>query len=219
MLAVGLSLGPSRSILVASPSDSSVWAGYRTSMGGITHVAATWTQPRVRPRGSGPNAVVFWVGLEGQASDTVEQIGTDADCGSGATPQYGAWYEIYPQPAVAADLSIAAGDTVTATVVSLGKNRFRLVLRNDTTGARFATTQVARDAGATAGAIFVESPSETGTSLAEFNRVCFTRCAFNGQPIGAFALTPFDIVTGGAVAETTTSELGTDGASFSVTHR
>lgn len=208
VLAVGLS----------ASSLPAVWAGYHTSTGDVTRVTATWTQPWVGQRGVEPNVVGFWIGLEGHDGNTVEQIGTDGYC-DGAVTQYHAWYELYPAPTVPIDLAINPSDTVSATVVSLGRDRFRLTLVNDTTGARFATTQIAKGVGDTAAAIIVEVPQRSGVTLAGFGTVRFTKCAVDGRPLDAFALRRLDIVTDSGVAETTTSELGADGASFSVTRR
>ena len=51
----------------------------------------------------------FWVGLDGDTSNTVEQTGTDADC-SGTTPQYYAWYEMYPKFPVNFSNPVKPGD-------------------------------------------------------------------------------------------------------------
>jgi hypothetical protein len=213
----------------ASPSPSSptgqggfatpsIWAGYRTSIGGITSVIATWIQPWVEQRGVVPNVVVFWVGLEGQHTDTVEQIGTGGYC-DGVSTGYDAWHELFPKPAVTIDLAVNPTDTVTATVASIGHDCFRLTLVDDTTHARFATTQVARGVGDTAGAIAVERRGTSDVGLAGFDPVHFTRCALNGQPIGGFRLTSFDIASDDGTVETTTSPVATGGTSFTVTRR
>lgn len=203
----------------ARPADSLVWAGYETTRDGITRVTATWNQPGVTPRSSGLNDVVFWVGLTGGESNTVEQIGTEGDCRSGTPARYDAWYELFPEPLMRTGLAIRPGDTVTATVVGLGHNRFSLTLANHATGARFATTQVAGNVGNTHGAIIVEESRESDVGLAGFDPVRFSRCAFNGKPVAAFRLTSFDIAPTHGVAETTTSEVSTDGAGFTVARR
>src|SRR5271157_4049630 len=52
---------------------SSNWAGYDDSTEGpFTTVTATWTQPRVRTTGETFTDAAFWVGLDGDNSDTVE---------------------------------------------------------------------------------------------------------------------------------------------------
>ena len=57
---------------------SSNWSGYDDSTDGpFTSVTATWVQPPVRPAGATFTDAAFWVGLDGDNSDTVEQIGTE----------------------------------------------------------------------------------------------------------------------------------------------
>jgi hypothetical protein len=201
---------------------SANWAGYTSAAGGITRVTATWTQPQVHPRGVGLNQVAFWVGLDSYQGHTVEQIGTTGWVESDMIPSYDAWYEMYPEPTISfpnwSSSAVRPGDTVTATVTRLGQNRFRFTLVNDTTGARFATTQIAGGVGDTEGAIIVEA-QVSGSAFAGFDPVRFSSCAFNGRPIDAFALTKLDLVTRGGVSEATTSALAADGASFSVTRR
>ena len=53
------------------------------------------------------------MGLDGDGTNTVEQIGTDADCSSGK-PVYYAWYEMYPKFPVNLSLTINPGDTISA---------------------------------------------------------------------------------------------------------
>jgi hypothetical protein len=79
--------------------SSSNWAGYAAAgaAGRFTSVSASWTQPTATCS-TGSQYAAFWVGLDGYTSQTVEQIGTEADCSgpNPATPQYYTWYEVYP---------------------------------------------------------------------------------------------------------------------------
>ena len=197
---------------------STNWAGYRTSTGGVTRATATWVQPRLELVGLHPNVVGCWVGLSSPQSRMIVQIGTEGYRDPSVT-DYRAWYELYPKAPVTIDLAVNPTDTVTVTVASLGAGRYRLTLANDTTHARFDITQVATEVGDTAGAIVVEGQSEHGAVLAGFGSVRFTRCAFDGRPIGSFALSAFDIFTDSGVAQTTTSGLSANGTSFTVTRR
>ena len=56
----------------------------------------------------------FWVGLDGDNSDTVEQIGTEGY--SEGVAGYDAWYEMYPLYPVTIDMAIHPGDVLTGTV-------------------------------------------------------------------------------------------------------
>src|SRR5581483_7426596 len=62
-----------------SHSTSTNWSGYAVAGGRYTTV---WSS--------------FWIGLDGDTSNTVEQTGTEADCSSGRAV-YSAWYEMYPK--------------------------------------------------------------------------------------------------------------------------
>src|SRR5579884_4318905 len=102
-LAAGLAGSSAAARTAASPrsgpnhritdSTSTNWSGYAVTGNRFTSVSASWTEPAVTCSGTAYSS--FWVGLDGDTSNTVEQTGTDADC-SGSTPQYYAWYEMYP---------------------------------------------------------------------------------------------------------------------------
>ena len=80
---------------LATPTTSANWSGYDDSTDGpFTSVTATWTQPPVRRAGATFTDAAFWVGLDGDNSDTVEQIGTEGY--SEGVVGYDAWYEMYP---------------------------------------------------------------------------------------------------------------------------
>ena len=57
----------------------------------------------------GSQYAAFWVGLDGYAGKTVEQIGTEADC-TGPSPGYYAWYEVYPGAGVNFTNPVSPGD-------------------------------------------------------------------------------------------------------------
>jgi hypothetical protein len=119
---------------------STNWAGYAVTgaPGSVTDVKASWIVPAVdctKTSGDGPNVYAsFWTGIDGWASNTVEQIGTDSDC---ETPQgvanvatYYAWFEFYPAGAYYIgnpnstppfqNNTVTAGDYMTAEVSSSG---------------------------------------------------------------------------------------------------
>ena len=72
------------------------WAGYVASgaSGAFSKVSGSWVQPSAdASAGDGDSA--FWVGLGGDGqSDSLEQIGTEADVSQGQT-SYSAWYELF----------------------------------------------------------------------------------------------------------------------------
>ena len=78
----------------SSGATSLNWAGYSATGSSFTSVTATWTQPAVKAR-TAETYAAFWVGLDGDGSDTVEQIGTMGYTFGGRS-YYVAWYEMYP---------------------------------------------------------------------------------------------------------------------------
>ena len=201
-------------------STSTNWAGYSVSGAAYSSVTATWTQPTVAPGTSfGGQFVAFWVGLDGDGSSTVEQIGTSALVFGGFI-QYYAWWEMYPDPSVMIpSMSVHPGDAFTATVTGNGGGSFTLTLRNVTTGKAFTTTQSDATALQTSAEIVAEAPSAADGSqleLADFGSVTFSGCAIGGQPLSAL---PWDQITmasesGDTLA--TTGPLSADGSSFAV---
>ena len=195
------------------------WCGYDATGGGWTSVTATWVQPSVQTSYlTDYSWASFWVGLDGDGSNTVEQTGTDAYSGNGSVG-YIAWYEMYPADPVVIPLTISPSDEITATVTTDGSGNYTLTLTDDTTGGSYTTTQPTGPTQPVSAEVIAEDPGPLGNPvpLADFGTVDFTRCAFNGQPISAFAWNQVDMESNSGVIEAIPSALGGDGASFSVT--
>jgi len=84
--------------VVPSSVSSTNWSGYAVSSGAgtVTAVSGSWVVPKIQS-GSNNGYSSAWVGIDGLSSSSVEQIGTDSDMVRG-TPQYYAWWEVYPNP-------------------------------------------------------------------------------------------------------------------------
>ncbi len=197
------------------------WSGYDVSTDGpFTTVTATWVQPRVRTTGATVSDAAFWVGLDGDNSGTVEQIGTEG--WSEGVAGYDAWYEMYPLYPVTIDMAIHAGDVLTGTVTWAAPASFTLTLVNHTTKASYTTGQLMDIVPALASAeVIAEAPSSGSGDImpgSDYSIVPFSGCSFDGQPISAFDWNRINMLseyTGGLADRT--SELGADGASFTVT--
>src|SRR5438105_2174985 len=63
-------------------STSGNWSGYAATGGGFTSVSASWVQPAVSCT-SKTTYSSFWVGIDGDGSNSVEQTGSEADCSGG----------------------------------------------------------------------------------------------------------------------------------------
>ena len=99
-------------------STSTNWSGYAATGSTYTSVASSWTEPTGTCK-SGDQYSSFWVGLDGYNSNSVEQTGTDTDC-AGRTPQYYAWYEMYPAGSVEINDTVKPGDKISASVTFSG---------------------------------------------------------------------------------------------------
>jgi hypothetical protein len=168
--------------------QSANWSGYAGTRGTYTSVSASWTQP-TGTCSRGDQYAAFWVGLDGYNSGTVEQTGSEVDC-AGRTARYYAWYEMYPGPSEDYSNTVRPGDHFTATVTSLGGDRFSLKI-SDTTRHWSQDTKASLDqtpARSSAEAI-VEAPCCTysgGTlPLTDFGTVNFTGSTANGSAIGS----------------------------------
>src|SRR5947209_2194209 len=109
--------------LAPSAATSTNWSGYavQAPAGSVTAVYGSWMVPAVTGKGTSYSSA--WVGIDGFASRTVEQIGTDSDLSAGQ-PVYYAWYEMYPHPAVSLSLKVQPGDTISASVTYEAANGF-----------------------------------------------------------------------------------------------
>ena len=137
------------------------WAGYVVSRDDarITRVQGSWIQPAIRCESPTAAYSSFWIGIDGVKNDSVEQIGTEADCLDGK-PTYDAWWETFPDPETRIKLAVHPGDHMSASIRSTG-DRYTMTLRNQTTDHEFSKT--------------VDWPSADGSSaewIAEATSLC-----------------------------------------------
>src|SRR5438876_3385239 len=105
---------------------STNWSGYSTTgaPGSFQNASATWVQPQVTCTSQNTYAA-FWVGLDGDGTSTVEQLGTEADC-VGGQARYSSWYEMYPRRSHSTPLAVLPNHTYAVSVLSLGAANSRL---------------------------------------------------------------------------------------------
>jgi hypothetical protein len=161
-------------------STSTNWSGYAVTGGRYTSVSSSWTQPAASCSGTAYSS--FWVGLDGDTSNTVEQTGTDADC-SGSTPQYYAWYEMYPKFPVNYSNPVRPGDHMSASVTTNGSGSFTLTISDSTQGWSKTTTARLKSAKLASAEVIAEAPSSSGgvLPLANFGTVGFSGATVNGK--------------------------------------
>jgi hypothetical protein len=172
----GLHRGPMHTL---TNSTSTNWSGYAVTGGRYTTVSASWTEPTATCSGTAYSS--FWVGLDGDTSGTVEQTGTDADC-SGSTPQYYAWYEMYPKFPVNLSGTVRPGDHLSASVTTNGSGSFTLTISDSTQGWTNTTNARLKSAKLASAEVIAEAPSGSGgvLPLANFGTVSFSGSTVNG---------------------------------------
>ncbi|EST18959.1 G1 family glutamic endopeptidase [Streptomyces roseochromogenus] len=193
------------------------WFGYAASGGGYSSVESTWTQSPVDcSRGDG--SVVFWVGLDGWGSRTVEQTGTGADCQNGRADYY-AWWETYPDnPINPYNDPVKPGDTFYAKVTYQGGTNYELYIEDKTAGWREdQVVQGASGASNASAEVVGETPGYSGgryASLPDFSTENFTGSLVDGKPIGEMNARRIDLARNGDTLATT-SDLS-NGTDFAV---
>ncbi len=224
---------------------SANWAGFVVSGPGATskivkrtfsRVSGTWVQPEATCGPIAPSSAGFWVGIGGTGHKTraLEQIGSAADCSVDGVTDHYLWWELWPARAHVIPLAVSAGDTLTASVVIAG-TKVTLRLANVTRGTRFAKTVKTKRLDRSSAEWIAETPADCSgptpgcvlAALADFGTVSFSHAtATSNGHTGTIADSKWgmtqvslqppmpDPTTPPATA--TVSELGGDGASFSV---
>jgi len=200
-----------------SHSTSSNWSGYDvTGHGPYSSVSSSWVVPAVNCTATAYSS--FWVGLDGDTTNTVEQTGTDSDC-NGLTPSYFGWYEMYPKFPANFGGKVAPGDMLSASVTVGGRGVFTLVLSNATRGWTATTSQMSKKARLGSAEVIAEAPSSSGgvLPLANFGKVNFGASNVNGVSLASQpGLDPITMVQSNNQPKATPSGISSTGA-FSVT--
>lgn len=145
-----------RHVLTQGTATSLNWSGYVAFTGtagapnptynSVTKVSGSWKIPTLTANPAGDTFSSTWVGIDGYASQSVEQIGTEHDVIDGVT-QYYAWFELYPAASqVIEGFPVNAGDIIETQVAYKGKDCsgndiFRLTIKNHTEKVIFSTKQ------------------------------------------------------------------------------
>ena len=197
-------------------STSTNWSGYAVTGSRYTTVSASWTEPTVSCSGTAYSS--FWVGLDGDTSGTVEQTGTDADC-SGSTPQYYAWYEMYPKFPTNYSNPVSPGDHLSASVTTTGSGSFTLTISDTTKGWTKTTNARLKSAKLSSAEVIAEAPSSSGgvLPLANFGTVGFSSATVNGSVLSSSTpgLDPITMVTSSGTVKAQPSSM--NNGTFSVT--
>jgi len=215
-----------------STSVSDNWAGYviSTPNNATTKVVGSWVEPSFHGSCGGfynESVAVFWVGIDGWNSNTVEQIGTTVECYSVlyiASVSYSAWYEFYPAGMVSISMTIHPGDHITAEV-SYSKTfaSYTVSLKDTTTGTSFATAITGITANRSSAEWIAEAPSNAFgvLAMADFGTVHFSAATAtisgHSHPISGFSNIEVTMwSTSYTFVKAVPSALGSTGKTFSV---
>jgi peptidase A4-like protein len=187
---------------------STNWAGWDNTGSTYTTVTASWIQPSVICSTKTAYSS-FWIGLDGDGSNSVEQTGSEADCSHGR-PVYYSWYEFYPAYPVNYSNPVRPGDHFSASVTSNGSGKYTLVLSDTTAGWTHTTTGTASSATNASAEAIAEAPSSNRgvLPLADFGTVTFTNVTVNGAALGTVpTANRLTMVTSGGATKASTSTL------------
>jgi Peptidase A4 family len=206
-----------------SHSYSLNWSGYSSysTNGTFTDVKGSWTQPTATCTNKATYAS-FFVGLDGYNSNSVEQLGTEADCSHGRRVNY-AWWEMYPSPSHSiSGFSVTPGVTYSAEVKYNGSGSFTLTLSGG--GQSFSTTQTLSNPSLSSAEWIAEAPSMCAGScrvlpLTNFGTVPFSGSSANSRAINysGWSFDPLTMVTNGLQVKASPSGLTSSGSAFSIT--
>jgi hypothetical protein len=206
------------------------WAGYIISNSfnqqqPITSISASWTVPAVNvSAGNGYSSA--WIGIGGQLDKTLIQLGTEHNVINGEAT-YSAWYEMLPDYATKIDnFVLTPGDQITAaiTIISPETNEWNIQL-NDITNGEVFNQNLFYNSTQSSGEWIVERSTVNGqiSNLADFGSSTFNRCHIhlgntNGD-IRDFSYSIVHMTNQQYDSLATTSSLGSDNASFTVTYQ
>jgi Peptidase A4 family len=203
--------------------ESTNWSGYADTSETFSKATGRWKEPTVTCSGTATQLAAFWVGIDGYSSDSVEQDGTLAECYAGSLYQY-SWWEMYPTNDIqVVGESVAAGDSISASVVRSG-TKYTLKVTDSTNSANsFSTKQTCSDCANSSAEWIAEAPS--GSSgvypLAEFTPwketgATVTTTSGSGV-ISTYPNDNIEMVDSSGNPEAETGPLNSTGRNFTVT--
>jgi hypothetical protein len=204
--------------------ESTNWSGYADTGSGFSEAAGSWSEPGASCSRSETYAA-FWVGIDGYSSDSVEQDGTLIECYLRAAYQY-SWWEMYPTNDIqVVGESVAAGDSISASVVRSGDSYTLSVTDSTHPANSFTTTQSCSDCANSSAEWIAEAPCCTSSGgilpLADFgtwaeNGATVTEGSSSGV-ISSFTDDEITMVDNSGLVKAQPGSLNGSGNGFSVT--
>jgi hypothetical protein len=198
----------------ATDATSLNWAGYASTAGPFRSVSATWVQPQATCT-TALTYSAFWVGLDGDGSNSVEQTGSEVDCVSGIAHYY-SWYEMYPKYPVNFANAVHPGDVLHGSVVAGAGGAFTLVLSDRTVGWTRTVHATYALAKLRSAEIIAEAPSSSlqVLKLTDFHTALFSSAKANGEAIGLDSPIPINMASESTIKAATSPLSG--GQNFEV---
>jgi Peptidase A4 family len=188
----------------------------------FTEVNGSWIEPSASCGGDTTSLAAFWVGLDGYASDSVEQDGTLIECYEGTPYQY-TWWEVYPTNDIqVVGESVHSGDSIYAAVIRKGDD-YKLTDTDYTHPANsFTTTQTCSDRSNSSAEWIAEAPG--GSSgiypLVDFGKWTLTSSSVANHVTGVISSFPYTeviMVDSSGKVKAQPSALNSSGSGFTVT--
>jgi len=152
--------------------QSTNWSGYADTGTAFSTVTGSWTEPSATCSSSRSESLAaFWVGIDGYTSSSVEQDGTLIECYRRTAYQY-TWWEMYPTNAIqVVGSTLAAGDSITASVVRSGTSYTLAVTDSQHPADSFSKTETCSSCANTSAEWIAEAPSSSSgvEPLAQFS--------------------------------------------------
>jgi hypothetical protein len=204
-----------------NPNTSHNWSGYAASGGTFTQVSGTWTVPEFNS--DSPAGIdAAWVGIGGVRSRDLIQAGTQQTVSGSGQTQYEAWVEMLPRASRPVPLQVHGGDSVSVNIAEQSPDQWQIQFTDNTTGQTYSTTQ--QYTSSHSSAEWVEEAPSGGRGgvlpLDNFNTIPFSNgmTTKNGQSqtIQAAGGNGITMIDNANQQLAVPSDLGADGASFSV---
>ncbi len=210
-----------------TPQDvSQNWSGYAATGGTYTAVSGSWTVPQFAPD-SPAGADATRVGIGGVNTRDLIQAGTQQTVSGSGSTQYQAWVETLPQASHPVPLTVNPGDSVSISITQSpqAQDQWQVSFTNNTSGQTYQVTEHYQSSMSSAEWIEEAPSAARGRQLPldNFGSVSFSQGSTvkNGQQmtIADAGAQPITMVARGNGTRQVArpSNLGSDGASFTVT--
>lgn len=183
--------------------------------------------PAATGTGAGESGDATWIGIGGVTSDDLIQIGTENIIEADGTVSTGAFYELLPDVAQPVpDVTVAAGDTITASINQVSATRWTFSLTDQTSNQSYNSTVTYTSKNSSAEWI-EEDPSYASGGLVPFDNfgtVSFSNASTtaNGTAMDitdALGSNITMLASPGRTIVAKPSSVGSDGASFTVSRK